>query len=81
MAARDGVRRRKYLLSPPMWEANKSKSETNKAYGLCYVGPRQGWEHIYERAGGRTGTFIWKQIYANLKLIMRLTAHSGWAAS
>ncbi len=48
---------------------------------LCDMGPRQRLEPIYLRAGGQTGVLIWKQIQANLKQIMRLTAHGGWGAS
>lgn len=49
-AARDGLRRRKYLLSPPKGEANKCKSEANRVGGLCDRGPRQRLKHIYLRA-------------------------------
>ena len=43
----------------------------------CPEGPRQGWEHIYEREGGRTGVFYMKQIFANLKQICALRRMVG----
>ena len=47
----------------------------------CPEGPRQGWEHIYEREGGRTGVFYMEANLCKSEANLRLAAHGGWAAS